>query len=64
VKGAVVTVAAGAAALPFAGLPAVAAALAAVLIVTAALCWAIADDGRAGRLAAVLRAARGRGGKA
>jgi hypothetical protein len=47
-----------------AGIPAAAAAVLAVLIVTAAVCWAVADEDRAGRLAAVLRAARGRGGNA
>jgi hypothetical protein len=55
----VTVAAAGLAALPAAGGTVVAAAVAVVLIVTGAVCWAVADAGRAGRLAALIRAARG-----
>jgi hypothetical protein len=64
-KGAAVTVtvtataAAALAAVPAVGVPVVAAAVAVVLIVTGAVCWAVADADRAGRLAALIRAARG-----
>lgn len=42
------------------GLPAAALIAMAVLTVAGVVCWAIADPGRAGRLAEVLRAWRGR----
>jgi hypothetical protein len=57
VKGA--AIAAAVAALASAGLPAVAAAVLVVVIVAVVVCWVIADAGRAGRAAELLRAAHG-----
>lgn len=54
-----VTAAAGLAALPAVGGPVVAATVAVVLIVTGAVCWAVADAARAQRLVALIRATRG-----